>query len=47
MWAGRNPILETDTGFLSFGMARVVQTDNSVCVSLQQSCLSCEVCLVS
>lgn len=42
MWAGRNLILETDTGFLSFGTARVVQTDNSVCVSLQQTV----VCLV-
>jgi len=42
MSAGGNLILETDTGFLSFGTARVVQTDNSVCVSLQQTV----VCLV-
>lgn len=41
MWAGRNLILETDTGFLPFGTARVVRTD-SVCVSLRQTV----VCLV-
>lgn len=45
-WAGRNPILETDTGFYSFAMARVVQTDSCVCVLCVLLSVCCRTVLI-
>jgi hypothetical protein len=48
MWTGRNPILEkTDTKSLSFGTASVIQSDNGVCVLLQQAAVCLVKCVMS